>query len=190
VKPALQELETRGLPNNLLALLPLGALLPDFTPATVALLPAATDPMFDASSNGPGSFSGLPTTAQVISAQPLTNTQPNPTVIAPAINPAASPAPADLAFQSGFPDQAAGLMSDAAFSSLLDAASAFPASPTASPASPPQPAGAAARSSASPAFSSATPRALTDGRPSLRPGRRRWCGQLCLQRFLPAGPKR
>ncbi|HBI42411.1 MAG TPA: hypothetical protein DDY78_06060 [Planctomycetales bacterium] len=160
VKLTLEALEPICLPNNLLALLPLGALLPDFTSAAIALLPAATDRVFDEPTGTSAGLSGLAPTAQVVSARPLAIAQSDPTVIAPTTTPAASPTPADLAFQSGFPDQAVGMFSSAAFSDLLDAASAFPARPTASPASPAptrQPAGAAAASPAAPISSSAAP---------------------------------
>jgi hypothetical protein len=56
---ALEQLEIRGLPNNLLALLPLGALLPDFTPANIALVPAASDRVFDEPTDASAGLSGL-----------------------------------------------------------------------------------------------------------------------------------
>jgi hypothetical protein len=155
VKLSLEILEERGAPTNLSAVLPLIALAPDLTSATIALVPAATDPAFDASTDTSGGLSGPVAAAQIVGAPPLAIPQPDPTVIAAATNPTASPSPADLAFQSGFPDQADGLLSSAAFSNLLDAASAFPASPAASPA--PQPAGAASSGVAPAPLATAAP---------------------------------
>jgi hypothetical protein len=163
VKLSLESLEERGSPTNLSAVLPLIALAPDLTSATIALVPAATDLAFDGSTDTSGGLSGPAAAAQVVSAPPLGIPQPDPTVIAATTPPAASPSPADLAFQSGFPDQADGLLNSAAFSNLLDAASAFPTSPAASAASPaPQPAGAASLGAA-PAPEEAAPLSVSAG---------------------------
>ncbi len=132
VKLNLESLEFRDLPNNLLALLPLDGLASDSMSANASLVSSTTDPAFDGTLDASGDSSGL-TPAQVVSAQPMEIAQPNPTVIAPTADPAPSPSPADLAFQDGFPDQAAGMLSDATFSNLLDATSPLPISPAAAP---------------------------------------------------------
>ena len=167
VKLDLQCLESRDLPNNLLA----SGLFSDFTPADATLVATATETTFDAPADATFLLSGRTTAAPVadatLDAPPLRYQAPDSTALALAGNAPAPPAapltPADLLFQSALADPSAGAFNYAVFSDPLQAAPPPPASPTPAPEAPAAPHQAAATQASLPAFPSGSSPAPVTG---------------------------
>jgi hypothetical protein len=106
VRPALESLEMRDLPNNLMA----SDLVSSLAPPAASLTTPATDATLDGSTDSSAMLSGLTPTAPVdraLGAQQWASQIPDSTVIALAGNapPSAAPlTPADMLFQSALAD--------------------------------------------------------------------------------------